>query len=69
MMVMIRQDEKETAGTITHEEILPEDQVVETLMMVGMEEMVMVVVVMTRVEEVQLVETALEESALVMSIQ
>ena len=69
MMVMIHQDKEETTGTITREEILPEDHVVETLMMVGMEEMVMVVVVMTRVEEVQLVETALEESALVMSIQ
>ena len=65
---MIHQDEEETTGTITREEILPEDQGMETLMTVGMEEMV-AVVVMTRVEEGQLVETALEEAALMMSFQ
>ena len=65
---MIHQDEEETTGTITREETLHEDQGMEILMTVGMEEMV-AVVVMTRVEEGQLVETALEEAALMMSFQ
>ena len=68
MMMTIRQDEGETSGTITPEEILPEDQVVETLMVVVMVE-TGTVVAMTRVEEEQLVRSTLEIPVLVMTIQ
>ena len=67
MIVMIHQAGETTTGTITHEEIIHEDQGMEILMVMGMEEMA--VMVMNQVGEGQLVETALEETAMVMSSQ
>ena len=67
MTVMIPQSVETTTEIITHEETLQEDQEVEILVVMGMEEMA--VMVMIQVGGGQPAETVLEDATMVMSSQ
>ena len=67
MRVMIPQNVETTTEIITHEETLQGDQEVEILVVMGMDEMT--VMVMDQVGEGQPAETALEDATMVMSSQ